>query len=150
MAARSLLDELRDYFVAQGIARIPRVAGAAPPMWLDPRHGVPAPGEGDNATEKGTDAVLGAYLNPGGGVPAQPYESWLRGDIVEIRYRTTTGPRAFELERQVRAALVDKRDWQMAGVRVIESEEWLALARLDSDDQAFTYRSAYVFQLYAA
>jgi hypothetical protein len=36
-------------------------------------------------------------------------------------------------------ALIDKRDWMMGGVYVVESEQWRALQRLGSDEQGYEY-----------
>jgi hypothetical protein len=150
MADDTLLGNLRAHLAGQGIVRVPQVAGAAPPLWLEP-GGLPAPGDG-TATERGTDAVLGAYII--GGSPSGPYEGWLRRPAVEIRYRVSFAPRAVELERQLYAELVDRRNWQMANLRVIESEEWNPFGRLgsgrDGSGFVFDFRSSYVFQLYAA
>lgn len=145
-----LLDGLRAHLAGAGIVRIPRDAGTAPPMWLHPRDGVPAPGEGEPArrVEIGPDAVLGAFLT--GGIPPRPYEAVLRRDIVDIRLRTKTAPLAMALDEQIRAALVDRRNWLMGGVRVIESRQWRAMQPLGSDAQAFDWVVAFLFETYAA
>jgi hypothetical protein len=147
--ASTLLNDLRTYLVAQGVARVPRTAGSAPPLWLEPRNGVPAPGEGQNSTERGADAVLGVYLNPAGGIPARPFESSMRADVIELRYRTSKASVAADLEQQVRAALIDKRDLIFGSQRVIDIEEWRALTRIGSDDQGFEFLSSYVIWQYA-
>ncbi len=50
-----LLLGIRAYLTTQGLVRDPRVAGAAPPLWITPTHGTPAPGEavGLSANEVG-------------------------------------------------------------------------------------------------
>lgn len=145
----TLLDELRTYLVSQGLVRLPRVTGSVPPMWLEPRGGVPAPGESPsgNPTEIGTDAVIGAYEN--GGIPPGPYNSFQRQDIVQFWVRVKSAPYAKDFERSLRLLLNDKRAWQMAGEQVIESELHVAMQLLTSDAQAFTYTLSYWFQRYA-
>lgn len=143
-----LLKDLRSYLVGEGVVRVPSVAGPAPPLWLEPKHGTPAPGEGNNPTERGTDAVLAAFRE--GGPPARSYESFLRTDLVDLRIRTTTATRADELEIALRAALIDKRGWTMGTRTVVESGQLSGLDRLAADEQSFTYQVVYWFQTYAA
>lgn len=146
--AERLLPNLRTHLITAGIVRDPTATGALPPMWLDPKQGTPAPGEGQG-TEISADAVVGAYLNPAGGIPARPFESSLRADIVEFRLRTKTAPRAVVLEKAIRAALIDRRNFDLAALRVVDCEEWRALTRLATRDDAYEYLFSYVFWLYA-
>lgn len=144
--AGDLLTHLRDYLVAEGIARVPRVAGAAPPLWIEPRNGAVAPGEspGNDPAEANADAVISLFFT--GGVVQPPYESFWRKDVVDFWLRVSKAPTALELDKQLRAALTDKRAWDMAGLEVIESEQWRALGRLDSGPQGFTYVTAYIIE----
>jgi hypothetical protein len=150
-----LLTELRAYLVAEGVVRDPRVAGGAPPLWLQPRHGTPAPGEGTNATETGADAVLGAFVVDQ--VPAGPGLGYSRRDIVELRLRVRQAPTA----RAIAAQLFDRlatspfgirTDWQMAAIRVIESRQWTGLQPVPTDEpeQGFTFRVAYLLETYSS
>ena len=84
----TITDHLADYLIAQGIGRSPRTAGALPPIWRQPRLGTPAPGEGTNPTERGTDAVIG--LAHTGGLPAARQEKDWRSDVIDVWLRTTT------------------------------------------------------------
>lgn len=140
-----LLTALRDHLAGEGIVREPGVAGPAAPMWLEPRQGVPAPGD-KQPPERGDDAVLGAFVT--GGIPPRAYESWQRRPIVDLRFRTINAVRAHELDELIRAQLIDRRNWLMGGLRVIESQLWRDFQPLIFDEQAFTYVAAYVFQLY--
>jgi hypothetical protein len=142
-----LLTALRDHLAGEGIARVPSVAGPLPPMWLEPRQGVPAPGEG-TPPEVGASVVLGATVT--GGIPPRPYESWQRRPIVDLTIRSTAAPAAHQLDEQIRGALIDRRNWLMGGLRVIESQVWREFQPLTFNEQAFTYVVAYVFQLYAS
>lgn len=144
-----LSEEFRDYLISLGIVRKPRVAGGVPPMWVDPRNGVPAPGEGQNATEKDDNIVLGAFLNLGGGIPARMMESSIRADTIEVRYRVKTAPLVEGIERQIRGAVLDKFDQWFATERIIATQEWRALTEIDSGEQGFEYLSSYVIWRYA-
>jgi hypothetical protein len=143
----TLLDHLRDHLISESIVRSPRTAGAAPPLWLEPREGIPAPGEG-SGSEVGADAVLGAYFT--GGIASQPWESFIREDTIDLWLRTRTAPIAFTLWQQLREELIDKRNWNMAGLTIIESREWRPLQPLYRDAQAFTFVASIVFERYAA
>lgn len=142
----TLLDHLRDYLVGLDIVRYPRLPGSLPPMWLEPKAGAPAPGEGRNEVERGPDATVSAFLT--GGIPQQPYESFWRRDTVDIWLRTTTAPIAFDLDARLRAVLSDQRNFNMAGERIISSEQWRALQRLGSDEQGYTFIVSYLIEQY--
>lgn len=145
----TLLTNIRDHLVSAEVVRRPREATPAgkPPCWLEPREGVPAPGEGQNATEIGADAVVGVFHT--GGIPARPFESFYRTDIVDFWLRTRNHALAHALERAIRGALIDKRNWTMGSQQVIESKQWRALQRLGSDQQGYTFLTAYLFEIYA-
>ena len=141
-----LLTDLRDYLIARGLVRKPSVAGAAIPLWVEPREGVKAPNEGDSDTEKG-DPVIGMFLT--GGVPAKPFESSLREPVIDFHFRASTAQKAIRAHRDLRAALIDQRQVQVGAQTVIDIEEWRALSRLSSDEQGFTYVWAIWTQTYA-
>jgi hypothetical protein len=144
----NLLTELRNHLVSAGVVRNPLVAGAQPPMWLEPKLGTPAPAEkpprGDD-TQIGPTAVVGALLT--GGIPAAPYMSFARKPIVDLRLRTTTALIAEQLELAITAAIADRRDFMLGAMYCIECEQWRALQRLGSGPQGFEYVTAYVFEL---
>lgn len=147
-----VLGPLRSYLVAQGLARVPKVAGSAPPLYLQPRLGLPAPGEppprGDPAgPEVGPDVVLGLTLS--GGFATGPYESYWRLPTVDLRLRVRRADMAQPCEQAITALLIDRRDWTMGGVHVIESLQTRPLQPLGSDAQAFDYVVGYRFQVYA-
>lgn len=142
-----LLTYLRDHLIAEGLVRRPSVSGTTPPMWLEPRHGTPAPGEGENATEIGPTTVVGAYLT--GGIPPRPYMAMLRRDTVDVWLRSQRAPLNFELEVAVRAAVIDRRGWVMAGLPVVESLLWRPLQRLESSDQGYTHIFSLLFETYS-
>ena len=143
-----LLSELRAHLITEGIVRDPATPGAQPPMWLQPRDGVPAPGEGPTTTAIGQTAVLGAFRT--GGIPRGAYASWGRLLTVDITFRTTTAPAAVALDEQIRAVLVDRRDWMMGALHVIECLPWREFQPVGSDRQSFDALASYVFEVYSS
>lgn len=143
--ATDLLSALRDYLVAQNIVRKPSVAGTSPPLWVEPMQGTPAPGDG-TATEVDANLVLGAFLT--GGIAPARYESWWRQPIVDVRFRGRDTRTIQTTELAISAALIDKVDWTMAGLYVVEAEQWRALQRLGSDEQGYEFVASYRFILY--
>jgi hypothetical protein len=144
-----LLTAIRDHLVTNAVVRAPDVPGALPPCWKEPKLGTPAPGEtppGGGATEVGVDAVVALYLT--GGIAPEPYGSFIRKPIVDVRLRTRTGLIAENLELAITKVLIDRRDFTMGGLYVVECEQWRTLQRLGSDEQGFEYTAAFVFELY--
>jgi hypothetical protein len=141
-----LLAAMRDHLIAQGIVRKPSVVGSAPPLWVEPALGTPAPGEGQGV-EVGDELVLASFLT--GGIAPDPYGSWHRQVIVDMRLRAKRDRPylAEDVELAITKALIDRRDWMMAGLYVVESEQWRALQRLGSDEQGYEYVCAYTFEL---
>lgn len=145
-----LLNAMQSELIAQGIVRRPGDTGTAPPMWLEPALGVPGPGEGQG-TAVDPNLVLGAFLT--GGFAPEPYGSWHRRPIVDVRIRAARDKAylAEDVELQITRALIDKRDWMMgtgqSAMYVVESEQWRALSRLGSDEQGYEYVVAFVFEL---
>jgi hypothetical protein len=142
-----LLHALRDELVTATLVRKPTVAGVAPPLWLEPRDGVPAPGEGDNPTAVGATLVLGAFHT--GGIARQPYAKILRRDIVDLHLRALSAPDIFTAEAAITDRLIDRRNWLMGDLLIIESEQWRPLQPLDRDEHGFTFVVAYWFETYA-
>lgn len=148
-AVPTLLEHLRNHLEGLGLVRKPPAGGTTPPMWLQPQDGTPAPGESpsDNAAEVHPDLVTALYLLPGPPTTAYEGDTW-RYDVVEIRYRARKAPFASDLERLIRQALHDRRDYDLAGKRVIESLIARELAPLGSGPQGFTFGQQYLFQTY--
>ena len=144
-----LLTPLRDHLVTQGIVRRPREATpVAPPLWLEPRDGVPAPGEGQNTVEKGSDAVLGAFRTTG--IAPRRHEGFIRLDAIDIWLRTTSPKRAFDIHDQLRLALNDKRHWMMSTLLIEESLLFRDLQRIAATRDAFTFTTEFTFERWSA
>ena len=152
----ALLPALRDYLVESNIARLPQEAGTGdpdtwlPPLWLAPQLGCPAPGEAPSKTanpvEIGQRMVLSASIS--GGFPGGPYVSaWRRKPTVEFRFRGLWSPEIEDKEQEIALALGDRRDWVMAGLYVIECQQWRELTPLSYDEQSFNFLSAFSFEL---
>lgn len=144
-----LLNAFRDQLVTQGIVRIPRVPGAAPPLWLQRRLGAPAPGEtpeNGTAVEVGPDVVAAAEIS--GGFPMGRFQSAWRRPIIEVRIRGRTAPLAEDLEAAITAAIIDRTNWTMGGLQVIESQHWRPFTPVVYDEQSFDFLVAYAFEIY--
>ena len=142
-----LLDELRAHLVTAGVVRVPRTAGSAPPMFLSPKNGTPAPGESEsgNSVEQG-DPVVGAYRTDG--IAGGPYVSkWRRKPIVELRFRASKVSAIEQLELNITGKIADRRDFQMAGQYVIECQQWRELQLIESGAQGYEYLASYWFEL---
>lgn len=144
-----LLTALRDHLVTQDVVRDPRVAGAQPPLWLEPRRGAPAPGEGTGA-EVG-DPVLAAFR--AGGLTPTPARGYARQDIVSFTARSSDAAGSHDLENALRVELAPpplgrRYDFTMGGLYVIECQLWRALQPAGADDQGFTFTFAFLFETY--
>ena len=149
MSVPRLLVALRDQLVSDGIVRSPGTPGALPPLWIQPRLGVPAPGEtpsGGTAAQSG-DPVAGAFIS--GGFPVARFESAWRRPTVEVRIRASKAPAAEDLGEAILAATIDRTDWLMGSRHIIESQMWRPLTPAGSDEQGFDYLLAVAFEIYA-
>lgn len=145
-----LLSNMRQYLINQGIVRDPRDATnpSLPPLWIDTRHGIPAPGqtEGLRDVERSPDAHL--ELRDATDIAPARYEGFLRNPHVEIVYRTRIPKIAKSLENKIRAAINDKRGWMMENVPVNESLLYRGLQPLGSDNTGFLFSQEYQFSLW--
>jgi hypothetical protein len=116
-------------------------------MWIEPRNGVPAPGEGTKPAEVGQTAVLGLFLS--GGITQPPKAAaFIRQQNVDVWIRTSTAPLASQLADEIRAQVDDKFNWSMGGLTVIHSRVWKELQPIELSEQAFTYVIGFGFELY--
>lgn len=142
------------------ITRAPGDAGAAPPLWIDPPDGAPAPGEKKGA-ENDPLSVLSLFYS--GGVVGQ---GWERQVILDVWIRTRGDRpmlRAIDLDAAIHdrwlptSDLIDgeqRVNFLLAPgtpheLRVIACRRWRELGKLGSSGgQGYTYVSAFWFQLY--
>lgn len=147
-----LLTHIRSHLIAIGLVRVPRTAGSAPPMWLEPRDGVPAPGEATsgNPTEIG-DPVIAAVQS--GEVVRGYGERELRTITVDFRIRSSKPTLVWPLDSGLFAAFHERRGYELgdpAGtttLTVIESRQFRGLQRLGSDSQGFDFVTEYVYEV---
>jgi hypothetical protein len=140
-------EAFRNHLATQSIVRAPSNAGPLPPLWIEPRNGVPAPGEGTKPSEVGATAVLGVFLS--GGITQPPKAAtFIRQQNLDLWIRTTTAPAAATLADSIRAQIDDKFNWSMGGLTVIHSRVWKELQPIELNEQAFTYVIGFGFELY--
>lgn len=152
--ATDLLNPLRDYLISVGIVRKPSVAGVGaplawvPPLWVEPRNGVPAPGEsiGGPPVETGLLVVVGVFESTG--IAPDRHEGFIRDQHVDFRLRSKTAVAALEPKELIRQHLNDRRSWDMAGLHVEESLMFRDWQRLGSDDQSFDWVAEFSFTLW--
>jgi len=143
----TIADRVRQHLIDEGLVRDPRVASPLPPAWRQPVNGVPAPGEG-TAPEVGATLVVGIVRT--NGLAAPFLESQWRRDVVDIVMRATTWPLIETFYADARRELIDKMGGTMATMRVISTQEWRALASIDSNSaQGFTALFSVLFTSYA-
>lgn len=143
-----LLDSLRTHLVAEGIVRVPAAAGPLPPLWLEPRDGTPAPGEGNNLAERHPTTVLGAFRATG--IAPSRHEGFIRREAVDFWIRVSQPQLAFGVHDQLRGALNDRRQWDMAGLTISESLMFRDLQRLAADSGGWTFVTEFVFERWDA
>lgn len=146
LVVAQLLPNLREFLADAGIARAPSAAAADDvyPLWLDPRAGVPAPGE-KSGVEDDPDVVLGAFVVSG--IPRAPYDAThLRTDAVDIWIRARLAPFAYDVDDRLRLVLSDKRAYTLGTLTILESLLFRPLQRLGSDANGYTFTTQYTFE----
>lgn len=151
MATPNLLSAFRNYLVSEGLVRKPSVAGSSPPMWVEPTDGAIAPGEAESAVADDDSLVLSAFLSTP--IPRGTFEAELRTDVIDVYLRAKDAITAQDFEPGLRRAVIggavgDNLNWDMAGVRIIESLEWTGLQPLGRGAQGYTGRVSYLFERY--
>lgn len=148
--ASTLLSSVRAYLIGLDICRVPAVAGPLPPMWLDPKKGVPYPGQKQDLgpTESHPDLVLGMY--PETGIPSKPFEGFYRQKAVTIYIRGSKSPLVQALfENQLYPALHDVRNLVMGSLQVNQSMMARDLQRIGADANGYVYNCEFMLDLFA-
>lgn len=147
LAQTQLLPNLRAYLTVAGIGRAPGTVDARDgvyPLWLDPRGGVPAPGEKAGA-EDDPNVVLGAFQVSG--IARAAYDaSYLRTDAVDIWVRARLAPFAYDVDDRLRDVLSDKRAYSLGVLTILESHLFRPLQLLSSDANGYTFTTQYTFE----
>jgi hypothetical protein len=155
----TLLDNLRDYLIAEGLVRAPNAPGPGPrpwlpPVWRHPDNGAVAPGDAadQGRPDAARDDGLVVSLMHAPGIPPRAGEEERRIDGVDVVFRGTAVAPIFDLERAIRDRLVGtldpggRADWVMAGLYVIQSRQWSPMQPVDAVDGTFTFRGGYVIE----
>lgn len=152
----TLLPNLRAFLVTAGICRTPAVSGSLPPCWLDPKRGIPYPGQtegiapGENSTVDKDSGIGGMVLAiyPETGIPSPPHEGFYQQRAVTIFYRSQLSPEIQSVHESIRAVLNDQRNYSLNGLQVNESIMVRELQRIDSDERGYVYNTEYMFHLW--
>ena len=125
MADLSVVDELRDYLIAQNIGQAQDATPSltVPSVWISPLDGIPLPRTGENQTVTLRDTRLQA---------AATVEAWLEETFIDVIVRSRSEPEGQFLHRAIRGLLISqsdaagmKRMWAMGALNPVEySGEW--------------------------
>lgn len=149
----TLLPNLRAFLADHGLTRDPNTQGTPdpPPMWLDPKLGIPYPGQTDSRVgQYGShpSMVLAAY--PETGIASQPFEGFFQRRAVSIWFRALKSPDIQRKHNDIYAVLHDQRDYSLNGLQVNQSMMTRELQRISSDDEGYTYNTEYMFDLWGS
>lgn len=125
MADLSVVDELRDYLIAQAVVQAQDATPSLtiPSVWISPLDGIPLPRAGENQTVTLRDTRL---------QPASTLEAWIEETFIDVVVRSRSEPEGTFLHRAIRGLLISasdaagmKRMWRMAALYPVEySGEW--------------------------
>ena len=137
MADLFLVEQLREYLVAQGIVRKAEQTGAAPPCWMNPRDGAREPVSPDLAAVTLVQTL--AVPQPG------EVQRFLEEPIVDVIVRATTDPRAQLIHRQIRGALADKELFTMGSLLVERALVWRMDQPTGQNDKTYSRTGSFRF-----
>ena len=138
-----LAEQLQAFLIANGVGRRPTTAGSSlPPIWLDPKEGVPAPGDGGAPTAH-ADLVLA--LVPAPGVAPDHFEGWFDRPGIDIWLRARNPVIAEDAAWTIRGLLNDRRHFLVGGLLVEESLVSRPFQKLYSDENGWTYLMGFQF-----
>lgn len=147
-AVGTVIHHVRQHLIGAGLVRDPRVAGSLPPCWLHPK-GAPGPGEGNSPVERHDELVISLFH--AGGLPARRFDAARRRDIIDVYLVAAWPTRAVTAAARIRDELIDRTNWQMGGLTIIESSEWRPLQPItDPDRQRFAFLAGVLLETYAA
>lgn len=148
-APDQLLPSMRQYLINAGVCRRPKDAGTRPPMWLDPKKGVPYPAQTEGlGPNESSDFVLAAY--PSTGVPSAAYEGFIVKRNVTIWYRNMFSPPIQAIHEQIRGLLHDRRNYSMNGLLINESLFFRDIQRIEADERGYLYNCEVQFEMWAS
>lgn len=150
----SLLPNMRQFLIDNSVGRLPRDEADAPPIWLDPKKGIPYPGQseglGPNEQTTITDGIGGMVLAivPATGIPSPPHEGFLVRLGATVWYRSMVSPAIQSMHETIRALLSDRRNYSMNGLQVNESLLTREIQRVTSNEEGYVYNCEYMFLLW--
>jgi len=147
-APEQLLPSMRAYLREAGSVRLPKEAGSAPPLWIDPMRGIPYPGQTEGLSPNQTSNFVMA-ATPATGIASGPFEGFIVKPGVTLWYRAKTSPPIQAKHEEIRSLLHDKRNYLMNGLLVNESLFFRELQRIDSDERGYVYNCEILFTLMA-
>jgi hypothetical protein len=151
-APDQLLPAMRAYLRTNGLVRLPAETGpnaSLPTMWLDPKRGVPYPGQTENLGANETDDELVTAAFPATGIPSAPFEGFIVRLNATIWYRALRAPLITSMHEQVRTLLHDKRNYSMNGLLVNESLFFRELQRISADERGYNYNCEVAFTMWS-
>lgn len=150
MAELILIEQFRDYLVAQGVVT-PQDAPtpSAPTVWLQPRDGFPEP-----RRDKTTNALLESAtvtLNDSqlGGV--NDLSAWIEETFVDVIVVAPGSPAGKLLHRTIRNLIHPigshggRKQWMMGALLVEQSTVWRSEQPLYQDAQTYSRTASYRF-----
>lgn len=143
-----ILSAFRQELVDRSLVRKPPSAGSAPPMFIEPEGGAPAPGEKSGVEN---DAELILTVKSGGDIPSPTYSGFIRDTTIDCYFRAARGKamRPMQLEPVINAAIVDQWAWTMGGIYVLESSLYSGLQEVRlAEGDGTTWVAKYRIQTY--
>jgi hypothetical protein len=137
-----VVEELKAYLVAQGLAVHPGPSLSLPSVWTPPRDGAMHPRDGENAT-----IVLAESLN----APAGTLEAWITESFVNVIVRAREDRDAKLIQRSIldlihpNAAHGGRFVWTMNNLVVEYSRVWRGDQALEADKVSYTRVQSFVF-----
>ncbi len=154
MADLLVVDELRDYLVAQAVVQAQDAAPSPsiPSVWVDVREGAPEPRR-DDAGGWGEDATV-TLVDTGLGSPST-MEPWVEETFVDVVVRARSAGRAQLVQRTIRGLLVPgdkpggRKAWEMGALHVERSFQFRRDQSLPTTNGGLTYDRVQTFCIQA-
>lgn len=149
MAELYVLEELRDYLIAQGIAQSQAEDASLtiPSVWLNPKDGAPAPrGPKGDQVENATITLIDTNTT---GPPE--LEAWIEETFVDVIVRSRTAAPGKLLQRQIRGLLspigdlYGRKHWTMSDLLVEYSTLWRGDQPVAADETGWTRVQSFRF-----
>ncbi len=151
------LTALRNELVTRGLVRKPSVAGALPPMHVEPLDGPPAPGDREAPED---DGALVATIRLGSTIAEDPgsasYRRRVAIDLI-LRSSSTTGLMAGRrLDAAINAFLTGQASYGIGvsldaggpySTQVLQAYQYAGIGPVDQDGGIHTDRASYVLEV---